>query len=67
MAGYRGGLREGDELVAIDEKPVDRMPPAEVAHTLRGLVGTKVNLVVIRGSDRLNIRVERGPFRESRK
>ncbi len=66
MAGYRGGLREGDELVAIDEKPVDRMEAAEVAHALRGRVGTKVNLIVIRGSDRLNITVERGPFRESR-
>jgi hypothetical protein len=67
MAGYRGGLREGDELVAIDERPVDRMEAAEVTQALRGRVGTKVNLVVVRGSDRLNITIERGPFKEARK
>lgn len=67
MAGYLGGLREGDELVSIDEKPVERMSAADVAHALRGRVGTKVNLVVVRGTDQLNITVERCPFRPGRK
>ncbi len=67
MAGYRGGLREGDELISIEDRPVEGMSTDEVTHALRGRVGTKINLVVMRGTDRLNIVVERGPFRGSKK
>ncbi len=63
MSGYLAGLRSGDELIAIEDKPVKGMNGAEISKALRGRVGTKVHLVIIRETDQLNITVERGPFR----
>lgn len=64
MAGARAGLRLGDEVTAIDGKPVGTMGPDEVQKALRGKVGSKVTLTIARGEERRDVVVERGPFAE---
>ena len=46
----RGGLRTGDYIRGIDGKPTRDMSVFEGARLLRGPVGTKVALTVLRGS-----------------
>jgi carboxyl-terminal processing protease len=46
----RAGLRAGDYLRAIDNKPTREMSVYEGARLLRGAPGTKVSLLVIRGN-----------------
>jgi carboxyl-terminal processing protease len=46
----RAGLRAGDFLRAIDGKPTREMSVYEGTRLLRGAPGTKVSLVVLRGS-----------------
>ena len=46
----RAGLRTGDFIRAIDEKPTREMSVFEGMSLLRGAPGTKVKLVVIRGN-----------------
>lgn len=46
----RAGLRTGDFIRAIDEKPTREMSVFEGMALLRGAPGTKVKLVVIRGN-----------------
>jgi carboxyl-terminal processing protease len=46
----RAGLRTGDFIRAIDDKPTREMSVFEGMATLRGAHGTKVKLVVIRGN-----------------
>jgi carboxyl-terminal processing protease len=46
----RAGLRAGDFLRAIDGKPTREMSVYEGTRLLRGVPGTKVGLVVLRGS-----------------
>jgi carboxyl-terminal processing protease len=66
MGAARAGIAEGDEIVAIGGKNVDRMSAQEVHEALAGDVGTKVTLTVRRdgqGSPR-DVVVERGPFKD---
>ena len=66
MGAARAGIEEGDEIVAIGGKNVDRMSPQEIHEALTGDVGTKVTLTVRRdgrGAGR-DIVVERGPFKD---
>jgi carboxyl-terminal processing protease len=46
----RAGLRTGDYLRAINDKPTREMSVFEGMRTLRGALGTKVKLTIIRGS-----------------
>jgi S1-C subfamily serine protease len=62
MGAARAGVAVGDELVAIDGKPVARMSPTEVHEALAGKVGTKVKLTVLRGGTTTDVEVERGPL-----
>jgi carboxyl-terminal processing protease len=46
----RAGLRTGDFIRAIDKKPTREMSAYEGARMLRGALGSKVQLLVIRGN-----------------
>jgi C-terminal processing protease CtpA/Prc len=59
--GQRAGLEPGDEIVAIDGKDVHALGSEdEVRRALRGDVGTKVKLTVVRDGVRRDVVVERG-------
>ena len=45
---YRAGLLAGDEILAVDGKPVEEFSPGEVALKIRGEVGTQVELLIRR-------------------
>lgn len=42
------GIRRGDEIVRVDGMPVGSLPLEAVVHSIRGLVGTTVSLLVRR-------------------
>lgn len=44
----RAGLLAGDEILAVDGKPVEEISPGEVALKIRGEVGTQVELLIRR-------------------
>lgn len=59
--GQKAGLEPGDEIVAIGGKPVSAFAnDEEVRKALRGDVGSKVKLTVLREGARREIEVERG-------
>jgi S1-C subfamily serine protease len=62
MGAARAGLAAGDELVAIEGKPVVKMTPEEIHEALAGKVGTKVKVTVMRGGSTVEYVVERGPL-----
>jgi S1-C subfamily serine protease len=62
MGAARAGLQVGDEVVAIDGRPVATMTPAEVHEALSGKVGTTVRITVIREGVKAERVVERGPL-----
>ena len=45
---YKAGLLAGDEILAVDGKPVEEFSPGEVALRIRGEVGTQVELLIRR-------------------
>src|SRR5215471_14806371 len=45
---YNAGLRPGDVIVKVDEKPTDGLTTSEVADMLKGQKGTIVKIVVTR-------------------
>ena len=59
---YNAGLRPGDVIVKVDEKPTDGLTTTEVADMLKGPKGTVVKIVVTREgySDQLTFTVTRG-------
>jgi C-terminal processing protease CtpA/Prc len=60
----RAGIRVDDEIVAIEDAPVQKMSPEEVHAKLSGDVGTKVRLTLRRaGEPTRDVVVERGPLR----
>jgi carboxyl-terminal processing protease len=44
----RAGIRPGDVLVDVDDKPVATLPPAEISRLISGLQGTSVKLSIKR-------------------
>jgi carboxyl-terminal processing protease len=59
----RAGLKPDDRLVAIDGKPVAGQPSEQIRNRLSGEVGSTVKLEVMRGPDRLELTIERAPYR----
>ena len=52
--GQRAGLQAGDEILAVDGKPVEEISPSEVALKIRGEIGTQVELLIRReGSENM--------------
>jgi predicted metalloprotease with PDZ domain len=62
MGAARAGIAVGDEVVAIEGKPVVKMTPEEVHEALAGKVGTKVKVTVLRAGVTVECNVERGPL-----
>jgi predicted metalloprotease with PDZ domain len=62
MAAAGAGLRDGDEVLSIDDVPVGDMSPAEVHQRLEGKVGSKVVLAISRDGTTQRIEVVRGPL-----
>lgn len=48
---YRAGLRPGDIIVKVDDKPTDGLSSSEVADMLKGPKGTIVRITVTREGD----------------
>jgi carboxyl-terminal processing protease len=59
---HRAGLRSGDIIVSIDGLPTSRMKLSEILEALRGPVGSKVRLFILRGKKYHRIIVERAPY-----
>jgi len=62
MGASKAGMAVGDEVVAIDGRPVLKMTPEEVHEALTGKVGTKVKITVQRAGVVIELSVERGPL-----
>ena len=58
---YKAGLRPGDIIVMVNDKPTDGMNTTEIADLLKGQRGTKVKIVVSRegSADNLTFTVTR--------
>ena len=61
MSAAAAGLRDGDEVLSIDGEPVEAMSPIDVDHRLKGRVGTKVLLLLVRNGVTHRVEVLRGP------
>lgn len=46
--GQKAGLQAGDEILAVDGLPVEKISPGEVALKIRGEIGTPVELLIHR-------------------
>jgi len=64
MAAALAGIRDGDEVIAIDGEPVGDMPPGEVHRRLEGKVGSGVTLLIVREGMTKKIVVQRAPLAE---
>lgn len=64
LAAERAGLLPGDELLMIDGRYVREIETKEVRALLRGDVGTKVSLTIVRGGEVRRFSVERVALRE---
>ncbi len=62
LAAALAGVRDGDEILAIDGTPVADMPPGEVHVRLEGSVGSKVTLLVLRDGLTRKVEVTRTPL-----
>jgi C-terminal processing protease CtpA/Prc len=63
MGAAKAGVELGDEVTAIDGKPVPGMSPEDIHKALSGSVGSKVTLTVSRAEQIVTVEVERGPLR----
>lgn len=66
LAAAQAGIQEGDEVTAVEGKPVSSMTPDELRTALRGKVGSKVTMTVVHRGETRTIQVERSPFQEAR-
>lgn len=63
-AAATAGLLGGDEIIMIDGVYVRDLDTTAVRAMLRGEVGTKVHVTVVRGESVLRVAVERGALRK---
>ncbi|MBI2893969.1 MAG: PDZ domain-containing protein [Deltaproteobacteria bacterium] len=59
----RAGLRQGDEVIAIDGARVADLEYRTIVQRLRGPVGTRVRLAIRRLGARRSLSIERAPYR----
>ena len=64
LASDQAGLLPGDEILMIDGIYVRDLTSQAIRARLRGDVGTKVELTVVRGSEVLRVQVVRKELRE---
>jgi len=57
----KAGLRRGDALIAVGGRPTRGRSVADVVSALRGDAGSKVTVVVARGSQQVTVRLRRAP------
>jgi carboxyl-terminal processing protease len=57
----RAGLRRDDALIAVAGRPTEGRSVADVVGALRGDAGSRVTVVVARGSQQLTVRLRRAP------
>ena len=57
----KAGLRQGDALIAVGGRPTRGRSVADVVSALRGDAGSKVTVVVARGSQQITVRLRRAP------
>lgn len=62
LSAFRAGIREGDEILAIDGHETASMSAADVHSALSGRVGSHVVLKIRRAEQTMLIEVERGPY-----
>jgi carboxyl-terminal processing protease len=60
---YKAGLKPGDRILAIDDKPTSRMTLIEAVRGMRGPKGSKVKVSVMRGTDKLDFIIVRDRIR----
>lgn len=58
----RAGLLPNDRVVAIDGESVAGLTQAEVVERLRGPVGSRVRLDIVRGEEPMSLEIERAPY-----
>jgi len=58
----RADVRPGDQLVAVDGKPLDRLSAEQVQQLLAGEVGSIARLEVLREGAQHTLEVEREPY-----
>jgi C-terminal processing protease CtpA/Prc len=63
MGAAKAGIQPGDEVTAVNGKPVLDMSPEDIHKALIGAVGTKVQVTVLRDGESVTHSVERGPLR----
>jgi C-terminal processing protease CtpA/Prc len=64
MAAADAGLLPGDQIKMIDGVLCDNLDKNHIQALLRGEIGTKVRLTVVRGEQVLHIEVTRGAMRK---
>jgi carboxyl-terminal processing protease len=62
LTGALAGLKDGDQIKMIDGFLVDRLTPERIRELLRGPVGSKVILTVLRDDAVLHVEVTRAPL-----
>jgi C-terminal processing protease CtpA/Prc len=63
LAAAKAGLLPGDEIVMIDGQFVRDLDTKEITQRLRGEIGSKVDLTVVRGGEVFHIEVTRTALR----
>lgn len=58
----RAGLLVDDEVIALDGKPVSGMTPDDIRRAVRGKVGERLNVTVLRRGERRDVVVTRTPL-----
>ena len=66
LGAAQAGLQEGDEVTAIEGRPTALMTPDDLRNSLRGKVGSPVNVTIVRRGETSVVKVERSPFQEAR-